>query len=86
MAGIIFGHRKNSALPATDWEAITASDSTVLDPRPRGIMVTVAGNLALESVHGNSVPFPVLASVIYPLSPSKVRSTGTTATGIIGVY
>ena len=61
----------NNSNPADRHMAITPSDSTVLDPIPRALKVTVAGNLAIADADGTAVTYPVSAGDIIP--------TGTTA-------
>lgn len=68
---------------AVKWSAITPNDSTEVNYR--ALFVTNAGDVALEDEDGNSETFTVVASTILPLQPKKVLSTGTTATGIIGL-
>jgi hypothetical protein len=69
--------------------AITKSDVTVYDPPLDGFLVTVAGDVTVHMIGdgaGTYRTFPVLANVQYAMCVDKVRSTGTTATGIIGGY
>lgn len=66
-----------------DADAVTPSDvATVQDFD--GIMVTVAGNVAVEMLGGNVVTLPGLQpGVIYPIAGVRVMATGTSATGIV---
>lgn len=51
----------------------------------RGIVVQVAGNVAMElagSPTGVTMTVPVVAGTIYAYNPIRILSTGTTATGI----
>ncbi len=68
------------------WASVTPSDSATFSPLPKGIYVGGAGNIALTGEDGTSVTFAVVAGAFLPLCPSKVLSTGTTATGIIALY
>ena len=74
------------SLAGEEWSTITPNDTTELSPRPRAIMVNVAGNLAMVDNKGNTVTFAVAAGIIYPLRPLIVKSSATTATGITGIY
>jgi hypothetical protein len=50
-------------------------------------MVGVAGAVKVTFFDGTTVTFGTLvAGVIHPLRVKRVFATGTTATGIIGVY
>lgn len=71
---------QNNPNPADRHAAITPSDSTVLNPIPRALRVTVAGNLVLEDADGTAITYPVSAGDIIPFRATKVRATNTTAT------
>ena len=71
---------QNNPNPADRHAAITPSDSTVLNPIPRALKVTVAGNLAIADADGTAVTYPVFAGDVIPFRATKVLSTGTTAT------
>jgi hypothetical protein len=76
-----------SDTPGDDAFAITPSD-TVNESRPfRGIIIGVAGTVALVTPQGNvvSLPAAMVAGVIHSLRGVRVNSTGTTATGLIGI-
>ena len=65
---------------------ITKSDSTVYSPPLRGIYVGGNGDLAITHTDGSTaVLVAVSAGTMLPVSDvSKVLSTGTTATNIVG--
>lgn len=53
----------------------------------RAIMVNVGGDVACRLVDDSAdVTLTLLAGAIYPLQVQYVRVTGTTATGIHGLY
>lgn len=74
-----FFHPQNAA-------AVTPSDSTNLTNR--GILyVGGAGALSIITAGGQTVTLPaVAAGTILPIQVSRVRVTGTTATGIFVLY
>jgi len=73
--------------PVTGVKAVTPADGTDLPNGPcRGLMATVAGNIAVYTKDGDEVTLPVNANTIYPFSVGRVLSTGTTATGIFALY
>lgn len=75
-----------STAPGAGAVAVTKSDSTVLTPT-RGLYIGGAGNVALTMADGTDITFTALAvGVIHPISCTKVKSTGTTATNIVAVY
>ncbi|MFA5262201.1 MAG: hypothetical protein WC378_00135 [Opitutaceae bacterium] len=65
-------------------EEVTPSDTTAV--LYRGLLATVAGVIKVTMWDDTVVSVPVLAGVIYPLLVKLVWSTGTTATGIVGLY
>lgn len=74
--------------PAVHAFAITKHDSNDLAFVTRGIYVGGSGDLSVTMAGGETpITFVGLAAgVIHPIRASRVLSTGTTATGIIGVY
>lgn len=76
------------ALPAASAVAITPSDSVDLETPTRGLYVGAAGNVKVDMVdNGTAIVFTGLAAgVIHPIRCKRVYSTGTSATGLVGVY
>jgi hypothetical protein len=70
---------------ATRAGAVTPDDNTDLASETRGIYVGVAGNLSVVMIGGDTVTIPVQAG-LHPLAVSRIRSTGTTATGLVAVW
>lgn len=71
--------------PAESAVAVTASNTTVFAPT-RGVYVAGAGNLAVTFADGSEVTLTnIAAGVVHPLSVVQVKSTGTTATGIVAL-
>ena len=71
--------------PATDADAITPSDATVLTPT-RGIYCGVSGDVKVTMIDGSAVTFVGLAAgIIHPLQVIMIWSTGTDATSIVAV-
>ncbi|MBB5663245.1 hypothetical protein GGE68_001421 [Rhizobium leguminosarum] len=62
----------------------TASDSADLANNTRALIVGVAGNVKLTDPEGNTDTFALPAGVI-PIRAQRIWSTGTTATGLVGV-
>lgn len=72
--------------PANNIVSVTPTDSDLATDF-RSIYVGVAGNVAIVSTGGDDVTFVgVLAGSILPVRCRQVKSTGTTATNIIGLY
>ena len=66
---------------------ITPDDSTDLAEVTRGLRVNVSGNVKLmPAAQDTPVTVYMLAGVDYPYMVNRVYSTGTTATGIVGLY
>ncbi len=66
--------------------SIVPSDSTVYQPSIRQIYVAATGNVSVEDEDGNSVTFVNVPSGFYltPFFVKKVKSTGTTASAMVG--
>ena len=65
---------------------ITASDATVFTNATRAIRAAGAGNVALRTVLGQTVTCAFLAGETRQICADKVLATGTTSTGIEGMY
>lgn len=66
---------------------ITPSDDEELTFMTRGIYLGVAGDVAVQLQSGDIVTFVGMAAgMIHPLRLRQVYATGTTATGIVGIY
>lgn len=76
----------NRTFSALRWSAITPSDTTKLEPTPVAIRCNVAGDVNIEGDDGNAEVFTVAAGEILACQPRRVRSTGTTATGIKALF
>jgi hypothetical protein len=73
--------------PALHAFAVTPADGSDLANATRGVYVGAAGSLKVDMVGSGTVTFANLAAgVIHPLRVVRIYATGTTATGIIGVY
>lgn len=71
--------------PTDDFSVITPDDNNDLTSLPKAIFVGVAGDIVVHNKAGTSVTLTVAAGY-HPIRPHRVLSTGTTATGIIGLY
>lgn len=79
--------RHESYSPARDASAITPSDAETLAEFTRSIYVGVGGTIAVVMASGGEVTFVnVQSGSVLPIRVSKVKSTGTTATNMIGLY
>ena len=73
--------------PVTGGFDITPDDATDLTTLPRALMVTGTGDMAVVLKDGATLTLPGLAvGVIYPFRVRRILATGTTATGIKGLY
>ncbi|MCE9552626.1 MAG: hypothetical protein K8T91_04510 [Planctomycetes bacterium] len=74
--------------PADDGFVISKSDTEFLAQVPRGIYVGVGGDIKVDLVHsGTALVFKNVASgCILPVRATRVYSTDTTATDMIGLY
>lgn len=72
--------------PANGAFLITPNDSTNLTQQTTGIYAGGAGNIKVDMINGDTVTFVVPAGVVLPVQVRKVYSTGTTASGVVGLY
>lgn len=73
--------------PVTGGFDVTPDDGADLTTLPRALMVAVGGDVAVILKDGTSVTLPGLAAgVMYPVRTTRILATGTTATGIKGLY
>lgn len=81
-----FSGNTGQTSPIIDGFAITPDDATEVQEVTRAIMVSTMGNVTCTLKGGSSVTLTSLVpGVIYPLRISQVWSTGTTASGIVGL-
>jgi len=67
--------------------AITPADGSDIATIPDAIMVGAAGNVAFWGMDGNAFTINALQpGQIYPFRVRRVLATGTTATGIVGLF
>lgn len=79
--------KERSALP-TEFAAVAPNNDTDLPSAARGFMVSVAGNVSVLGLFGDT---PVTLTGLQPGVQywgliRRIRVTGTTATGIVGMY
>jgi hypothetical protein len=66
--------------------AVTPHDTNRLTYRTRALYVGGAGNVVLDNIDDVAVTFAVAAGTFLQVETDRVRSTGTTATGIVAFY
>lgn len=64
---------------------VTPDDNTDLTPHPRALWIGGVGAVSVEMVDGTEGVFSQ-AQGLLPIRVKKVKATGTTATGIVGIY
>jgi len=73
--------------PANDAFAVTPSDTTEFTQFARALYIGTAGSLVLLTRRGNIATFVnVTTAQVLPVQTRRVNSTGTTASGIVGLY
>ena len=74
--------------PAQHVFAVTPADSDFANGvQARGLYIGTGGDVSVVTTGGETVTFAnVGSSTILPVSVKQVRSTGTTATNILGLY
>jgi len=81
---------KSDRSPAWEWEHVTPNDdyNDVWAVPPRYISMKTAGNLNLLQQNGVSgiISGALEAGTMHPIRPSKILSTGTTASDIVAYW
>ena len=73
--------------PADNAVAVTPSDSTDLTYISRALYVGTGGNIVVTMAGGGDVTFSNIPDgSILPIRVSRVKSTSTTASGIVNIY
>ena len=66
--------------------SITPDDQTDLDRPIRGLMVAIAGDVALTTEAGDDVVLPgLLPGIQYAIRARRILATGTNADGLVGL-
>jgi len=77
----------NLTAPGSGHFAITPSDSTDFTWTVRGIYVGVGGDIVIVAKEGGAVTYKnAVAGSIIPVRATRVNSTSTTATNLVGIY
>lgn len=79
---------QTSSSPSGDLVAVTPHDTNALtNGVTRGLYVGGSGNIVVIAQNGQTITLnSVAAGVILPIRVTHVKSTSTTATGIVAVY
>ena len=86
MADAFASHGSGLDSPASEWEAITASDTVNMTNRPRAIVASGDGSAVLVSATGATMTIPLQAGIPFPARPVRINATGTTATGLYAIW
>jgi len=82
-----FGDTKQLSDPGSGHFSITPSDSTDFTNVTRGIYVGVGGDIVIVAKEGGALTYKnALAGTIIPVRATRVNSTSTTATNLIGIF
>ena len=75
-------------LTSAYFNTVTPSDSAGdnMDPAPRALFIGSDGTIAAVREDGVVVTFQVFAGQEVNISPVRINATGTTATGIVGLW
>ncbi|MDC9824082.1 hypothetical protein PRN20_10065 [Devosia sp. ZB163] len=81
------GRAEDIAAPARRGFAITASDVADLAAETRAVYIGSGGDLAVVLSSGDEVSFAGLTGgSLLPIRARRIKSTGTTATFLVGLY
>lgn len=71
---------------ATEFRAITPSDTEDLDPHTRFLYVGVTGAITVKAFNGDVTLFLAVPVGQLDIQPKRIMATGTTATNIVGCW
>ena len=81
------GRADDISAPARRGFSITRSDSTDLAAETRAVYIGTAGDLAVILSSGDEVTLAAVpAGSLLPLRVRRVKSTGTSASQLVGLY
>lgn len=86
MMGSYTGRQANLADPARNAFAVTPSDGADLTNWALAIYVGGSGDVRLVTWGGETVTFANAPVGVLPVRARRVLATGTTATGLVGLY
>lgn len=86
MADLFANFSSGLESPATRLTAITPNDASDLANATRGINVAVSGTVRLTTVAGDTGDIYLAAGSVFPVRARRVWATGTSASGIVGLY
>jgi len=70
-----------------DGQSVTPNDGTDLPDVAQGLIAGATGTIAVNLRNGNTASITVgTANTIMPIEVTRVKATGTTATGIVALY
>lgn len=78
-------HQSGLTSPASRAAAVTPNDTTDLATVARALWVGGMGDVSVITAGGDTVTFAGVAGLL-PVRVTRVRATGTTATGIVAVW
>lgn len=84
--GSYAGRQAHLADPAEHAFAVTPNDDTDLANWALALYVGSSGDVRLDTWGGETVTFANVPAGILPVRARRVRSTGTTASGLVGLY
>lgn len=87
MAALDYSLSQPAGLSARNAAVVTPSDSTDLTYTTRAVFVGTGGDLNVDMASGQTVLFSgVPDGAFLPISVNRIRSTSTTASGIVAVW
>lgn len=86
MSDLFQSHLPGLQSPAGNIAAITPSDSADLAQVTRAINVATSGSVRVVTPGGQMADVFIAAGIAFPLRAARVMATGTTATGIRGLW
>lgn len=77
---------KNLQSPPSAGVQISPDDGADLPVTTRGLNVAGSGDVRLTTLDGDTLTLHIAAGSVFPIRAVRVFATGTTATGIVGLW
>lgn len=72
--------------PARHFYDAAPDDDNDLPYVPKGIISNDGGDVCMVGGNGNEVTVTLVAGVVYPFAPVRIKATGTTSTAIVALH
>lgn len=79
-------HAEGLESPPSHLSAIVPTDGSDLSQAVRAINVATTGSVRVTTVEGDTATLHVAAGIPFPIRARRIWASGTSATGIVGLW